>query len=127
VNGGDDWFVRDIAHHVDLAGPGVYAWRIDGVVVYVGKASRLRSRLREYRNNIGKIGDGRPYRRGEPGGFRRVHRALAEARAAGRAVVFSVIEGCPRGDALLARERYWIAELAPALNGRLRPTGGGEA
>ena len=46
MNGGDDWFVRDIAHHVDLAGPGVYAWRIDGVVVYVGKASRLRSRLR---------------------------------------------------------------------------------
>jgi hypothetical protein len=118
---GEDWFVRDIADHVDLAGPGIYAWRVGGVVVYVGKASKLRSRLREYRNNVRKIADGRPYRRGKPEDFRRVHRALAEARASGRPAVFTVIESCLPGCDLLARERYWISELGPALNGPIRP------
>ena len=117
----DDWFALDVADQVDLAGPGVYAWRVNGAVVYVGKATKLRSRLRGYRNNVRKISDGRPYRRGEPEGFRRIHRALAEARMAGHTVVFSVIESCPPGAFLLARERHWIAELAPALNGPSRP------
>ena len=118
------WFDVEAPREVDLSGPGIYLWRIGGEPCYVGKATSLGSRLAEHGNNVRKLPDGQPYRKGNPDGFRRVHRALAEARTAGERVVFRVMERCEPGEPLLARERHWIAVIRPPLSGPSRPVGG---
>lgn len=104
----------------DLARAGVYHWTI-GPETYVGKATCLRSRLREYLNNARKLERGLPYRRSNPAGFRAVHRALDSARRRGLAVEWRVLECCSPGLPLLERERHYIKALKPTLNGPLRP------
>jgi GIY-YIG catalytic domain len=103
----------------DLAGAGIYLWSVEGHT-YVGKATCLRSRLNEYLNNIKKIEAGQPYRRSNPEGFRAVHRHLAQAKARGAILEWKLLEVCPRGEALLMRERHWIKTLSPTLNGPMR-------
>jgi hypothetical protein len=113
----NEWFSRNFPQEIDLGGPGIYAWHVDGRLVYVGKATKLRSRIREYRNNIERIRSGRPYRRGNVDGFRRIHRELARAVEAGVSVSISVLETCEPGAALLACERFWLETYSPPLNG----------
>ena len=112
----DDFIRRKFEEDTDLDGAGIYLWKIDGQS-YVGKASRLRSRLNEYLNNVRKIETGQPYRKGYPNGFRAVHRHLAAAKAKGIVSEWRVLECCLKGEELLLRERHWISTLAPTLNG----------
>lgn len=100
-------FERDIRAEIDLELPGIYEWRIAGSGSYVGKSRKLKRRLREYPNNLRKLGLGLPYRAGKPELFRLVHREMLLAHSEGRKVVFTVIENCPL-DQLTERERFWI-------------------
>jgi hypothetical protein len=107
-------FIHD--EGADLGGAGIYLWSAEGQT-YVGKATRLGSRLKEYLRNIEKIERGKPYRKSNPDGFRAVHRHLAQARAKGAILEWSLLESCPNSEELLFRERHWIKALAPTLNG----------
>ena len=89
---------------------GIYLITADGKA-YVGKACDLRSRERQYRRNVKRLNGGLPYRKANPDGYRKVHRAMAVARE----LSFTILE---YGDAdLIARERHWISRLKPELNG----------
>jgi hypothetical protein len=64
----------------------IYMWEIkevsDGSVIgrYVGKSSKGASRpLTHYARNVANLLAGKPYRKDNPNGFRRVHHALANA------------------------------------------------
>ena len=87
--------------------PGIYEWKIEGVGVYVGQATRLASRMRAYRNNVRKIINKLPWRKGSKREFRLVHHALRDAHDAGTPVMFSVLEICP-AQLLNEREPHWI-------------------
>ena len=55
---------------------------LSGVLIgrYVGKAKAGASRpLKHYRRNVANMLLGKPYRKKNPDGYRRIHRALAEA------------------------------------------------
>lgn len=105
-----DWYERRISEDVNLHGPGIYVWEIDGVGTYVGKARRLAKRLPAYPRSVRNIQGGRPYRRNNPDGFREVHKALAAACAEGRRVTLWIAEVCTE-DELNAREAYWIGQI----------------
>ena len=105
-----NWYERLIPDDVNLHGPGIYVWEIEGVGVYVGKARRLSRRIRAYPRSVENIQGGRPYRRSNPDGFRDVHRALAAACAEGRRVTLRIAEVCTEAE-LSAREAYWIGAI----------------
>lgn len=105
-----DWYERMIPETVDLHGPGIYVWEIEGAGIYVGKARRLSRRLRAYPRSVKNIQQHRPYRKSDPDGFREVHRALAAACAEGRKVTLRIAEVCAETD-LNVREAYWIGEI----------------
>ncbi|MBD8663016.1 hypothetical protein IFT59_07090 [Rhizobium sp. CFBP 8752] len=114
------WFQLVVPEGIDLSKPGIYQWTLAGVGTYIGQSRNLRSRLREYDNNVRKQTLGLPYRKSRPDAFRAVHRQLHAAKLAGIEVTVTVLENCALED-LNARERYWIASRA-TLNGRLLNT-----
>ncbi|MFN4171237.1 MAG: GIY-YIG nuclease family protein [Pseudorhodobacter sp.] len=95
---------------------GIYRWTVSSRT-YVGKATNLHSRLKEYLNNVRKIENGLPYRKGNADGFRAIHHALADAKERGLPMKWEVLEFLPKGGVLLEGERRWIAKLRPDLNG----------
>jgi hypothetical protein len=65
-----------VAGTVDPARPLIYAWRVAGELVYVGKAKDGEHRPRTgYRRTIVNLLDGKPYRKGNPDKYRHIHRA----------------------------------------------------
>jgi hypothetical protein len=71
---------------VDTGKSLVYMWEIkeigDGSIIgrYIGKSSKGASRpLTHYARNVSNLLTGKPYRKENPNGFRRVHHALANA------------------------------------------------
>lgn len=98
--------------HVEIAGAsaGIYEWRIEGFGAYVGKSKNLRSRFREYRNNVCKLLNGLPYRKNNPEGFRDVHRELLNAYQNKAAIKFTVL-GFYEPDSLNAHEQAAIKRL----------------
>jgi len=74
-----------IQSYVDQDRPLIYMWEIHDtskVLVgrYVGKAKGGAERpLRHYKRNVVRLLDGEPYRKGNPDGYRLIHRALADA------------------------------------------------
>lgn len=65
--------------------PLIYMWEIrdgNGALLgrYIGKARGGADRpLKHYKRNVANILSGKPYRKGNPDGYRRIHLALAEA------------------------------------------------
>lgn len=110
------WFQLSIPDGIDLSKPGIYQWQIAGGGTYIGKSKNLRSRLREYDNNVRKQGLGLPYRKSKPDAFRLIHRQLHAAKKAGAEITVTVLENCSIEN-LIDRERHWIAARA-TLNGR---------
>jgi hypothetical protein len=53
-----NWYTRR-TESFDLKLSGIYEWRIEGVGVYIGKATRLRDRLGAYPRNVRYIIEGR--------------------------------------------------------------------
>lgn len=105
---------------VTLDKPGIYERAIaypDGSIrCYVGKYTRRSRPMREYRANVERILDGRPYRKASPEGFRYVHRELAVAASEGRAIVLTIVENA-LPEALNRREQALIRERGATLNG----------
>lgn len=108
-----------VAEGVDTLRPGLYEWHIEGVGRYIGKYKRIRRPTREYWRNVVRLLAGRNYRKGEPDGYRRIHRELAAAFREGRAVTLTILENCPPGE-IDRRERELIAERGD-LNGPTKP------
>lgn len=112
-----DWWALDSSKNADISLPGIYEWRIGDAAVYVGKAKRLRKRIREYPNNVRKLLTGAPYRRGKATAFRDIHHHLRRAHDEQIVVRVRVLENC-ENDELNSREQYWIAiRRAEADNG----------
>ena len=96
---------------LSLDRPGIYAWIIEGGAVYFGRYTRKSRPLKEYDKNVRRIFLNEPYRPRKPGGFRRIHHALAEAVRDGRDIELRILENCSPGN-LNCRERHWIASEA---------------
>lgn len=102
------WYQVVIPEGIDLNQPGIYAWDIEGVGTYIGQSKNLRSRLREYPNNVRKLAEGLPYRKSKPDAWRHIHWRLHEAKLGGMGVTVTVLENCEI-ERLNDRERYWIS------------------
>lgn len=102
-----DWYVPEIEATIDLDQPGIYEWRIEDVGVYVGKALRLRSRLRAYPNNVRRLLQGLHWHGDPTRDYRPIHHALRDAHEAGTIVVVRVLEVCAP-EVRNEREQYWI-------------------
>jgi hypothetical protein len=92
---------------VTWTAPVIYRITIRGVGVYVGKTRDPRRPLRDYWRNVANLVAGRPYRRGNVDGYRRIHLEMAAAVRGGVPVDLHGLENVPE-DALGSRERYWI-------------------
>lgn len=103
----EGWYVREIEDTIDLDLPGIYEWRIEGVGVYVGKALRLKSRLRAYPNNVRRMLLGLHWHSDPTRDYRPIHHALRGAHDTGTVVVVRVLEVCA-SEARNEREQYWI-------------------
>jgi hypothetical protein len=103
------WFKFVKLDGVSLQKPGLYEWSIEGIGVYIGKYSRSRRPLKEYGRNVQKLIEGRPYRHSNPDGFRRIHRALEEARRRGNRITLTILENVTPSE-LHRREQELIRE-----------------
>lgn len=101
------WWSLSAPAHIDLGLPGIYEWQLEGIGVYIGKSKRLKSRIREYPNNVRKLILGLPYRRGKACAFRAIHHSLRSAHDSIANTTVTVLENCMISE-LNARERHWI-------------------
>ena len=82
---------------VNLTARLIYLWEIKdllGLVTfrYVGKSDVGAKRpLRHYPRNVRNLIGGKPYRRGNPDGFRTVHRELANATLLGHKITLTLL------------------------------------
>ena len=99
--------------------PGIYRWLIDGAPVYVGRFTHASRPLKEYHRNVERLLNGKPYRPRKPDGFRRIHKALAEAVTLERTISIEIVENV-EPELLNIREKFWIEQIEPhlRLNGR---------
>ena len=105
----------------DESAPVIYLWMVvwpDGRTdSYVGQSKSGANRpLKHYKRNVKRFNAGRPYRKSNPDGWRRVHLAMAECMVAGGAIHLSLIANTSHSD-INALERHYIRELRPSLNG----------
>jgi hypothetical protein len=83
---------------------------------YVGKSVNGSRRPRkDYAAVVSRLMNGAPYRKGNPDGFRRVHRVMAEALRAGGFIHLTLVENCTE-DRLNRREREIAQEVGANLN-----------
>lgn len=104
-----NWHHLVVHPGVDPKASGLYEWHVADVGIYVGKFTRWRRPFREYALNVERLLSGRPYRRADPVGFRRIHRVLAGAVRSGRRIELHMVENAPRSE-LAARELARIRE-----------------
>jgi len=91
----------------------IYMWEIrDGdrlVGRYVGKAKGGAKRpLNHYKRNVANIVLGKPYRKGKPDGYRRIHRELAEAERRGYCVTLHFLCNVNSGENINQIEKECI-------------------
>ncbi len=78
---------------------------------YVGKAKAGAKRpLAHYRRNVQNFLDGKPYRKNNLRGYRRIHLALADAQQCGHRILLSFLCNVQVGENINALERQWIAK-----------------
>lgn len=109
------WYAYVVAEGACEDVPGIYEWRIEGIGTYIGKFKRIRRPTREYGCNVVRLLNERPYRKGSPLGFRRIHRELAQAVRVGWLITLTILENPPVAD-LNRREAQLIRERG-TLNG----------
>jgi hypothetical protein len=103
--------------HVSGADPdkhGIYEWKIAGRGSYIGKYTVFSDRCRDYRRNLSNLRAGRPYRKSNEDGFRRIHRELSDANLKGLSITLVLLENVDPSD-INRRKRELIAERG-ALN-----------
>ncbi|GAB7536947.1 hypothetical protein [Burkholderia sp. 3C] len=103
----------------------LYKWEIHnpktGVVLarYIGKAVRgSRRPLHHYERNVRRLIAGLPYRRSKPNGFRRIHRALAEAVYGGNLITLTLLRNVLPDEDINEAERLAIRAWDCSLNGK---------
>jgi len=92
---------------VDPLSPLLYKIAIGGTVCYIGCANSARRPKSAYRRNLQRMINGRPYRKGNPEGFRVVHKRLLEATYSGETIVIELIRNVPR-ESKFSEERVEI-------------------
>jgi hypothetical protein len=101
-------------HALNEAQSLIYMWEIrahDGSLLgrYVGKAKAGAHRpLKHYVRNVANILSGKPYRKGNPEGFRRIHRALADAESQGHLITLNLLCNVVSGENLNEVEQQHI-------------------
>lgn len=94
----------------------IYEWKVTNdtgeiVGVYVGKASNGISRpLKDYKRNVARITAKKPYRKADPSGFRKIHRALHTAAKKAHLIELTIVENVPEGQCIDVREQHYILE-----------------
>lgn len=93
--------------------PLIYMWEIhDGVRLvgrYIGKCKNGSKRPNyEYKNNVRKLRAGLPYRKGNPAGYRRIHRAMAAALDKGFRLSLTYLCNVPDGENIDTWEERYI-------------------
>jgi hypothetical protein len=84
-------------HLINEAAPLIYMWEIHGNAIeligrYIGKAKSGATRPRtHYYRNVINILAGKPYRKGNPDGYRRIHKALADAHRSGNTITLTFL------------------------------------
>ncbi|MCA7888585.1 hypothetical protein LGM58_35980 [Burkholderia contaminans] len=113
-----------ICDGVDDAKPLLYQWDIhdsqtgDLLARYIGKAVRgSRRPLRHYERNVRRLIAGMAYRKSNPEGFRRVHRALAEAVSSGNRITLTLLRNVGPDEDINEAERRAILASNCTLNG----------
>jgi hypothetical protein len=109
-----DWRRYVVAEGVSEQKPGIYEWTIEDVGCYIGKYTKIDRPKNHYSRKVGHMLAGRPYRPADPNGFRRIHRALAEAVTAERLITLCILENVEPGR-LHAREQELIAARRHAM------------
>lgn len=127
VEGGENALVLNFtydANGMDESARLLYLWEIHdsitGMLIarYLGKAENgIKRRREEYRGNVGRLLAGRPYRKGNPDGFRAIHRALAEAVRQNHRITLRLLRNVPGDENIFAAERAMIHALQCSLNG----------
>lgn len=101
---------------VDESRPLIYMWEIRyhaGQLIgrYVGKAKAGANRPRKYyARNVANILAGKPYRKRNPDGYRRVHHALAEAEWLGYTLTLSFLCNVNQEESINEAEQRCIRE-----------------
>lgn len=105
------YVATDVKPHLAL----IYMWEIHDenkklIGRYVGKAKNGASRpLKHYKRNVSRLLKGKPYRKSNPNGFRKIHRALADAtQMKGTSITLYLLENISCSSKIDDRERYWI-------------------
>jgi hypothetical protein len=106
----EKWYDEIIEEGVNPKLPGLYEWRIEGVGCYIGQYTRVSRPRRQYERNVLRLLAGLFYRPSDPNGFRRIHRALAEARKARHVVTLTLLENQGTKENRNRRERELIKE-----------------
>jgi excinuclease UvrABC nuclease subunit len=87
--------------------PGVYAFVVDDLIVYFGKASHLRGRVRAY-NRFLQSNDDRPHRE--------AHKGLIEALAKSGQTVSVFVRQTATAAEARSYEKQWIERFDPIWN-----------
>lgn len=103
------WCQAVYAPGVDTSRPGIYQWTIEGVGTYIGKYTRIKRPMAEYKRNVERLMADLEYRKGNPDGYRRIHRELRCAVRHKRPITLVILENPPAGE-LNRRERELIAQ-----------------
>ena len=100
----------------DWSKPLIYMWEIKsrtGCVMglYVGKAKAGAKRpTTHYSRNVANILAGKPYRRGKPDGYRRVHHVLARAHRQGHSITLHFLCNVESPESINEVEKRCIRE-----------------
>jgi len=106
----------ELPHRLRVDLPLIYMWEIrasDGSLLgrYVGRAKGGVKRPRtHYSTNVGRILAGKPYRKGNPSGYRRIHSALAEAECRGFCITLQFLCNVLPGENINEVEQRCIRE-----------------
>ena len=104
------WYHEITIPGVDPGQSGIYEWRIECLGCYIGQYTHALRPRREYGLNVGRILAGRPYRKSNPEGFRKIYRQLAKAVEDCRLITLTLLENQPMKADRNRRERELIAQ-----------------
>lgn len=104
---------EEMPGHTNPSMPLIYLWEIidsNGLVCcrYVGKASLGAHRPRtQYCRNVNNLLQGKPYRKGKPDAFRKIHHRMAAAVKAGACLRLSFLCNIAPHENINELERFW--------------------
>ena len=111
-------FSIEIPDGLDTAASLIYMWEIrsekSGSLIgrYVGKSSKGDRRPTvDYSRNVSNLLAGKPYRKDNQNGFRRIHQALADAVKRGDVITLHFLSNIGPDEDINAVERKYIAEM----------------